>query len=174
MNIKHLFQFLIITILSTTLVGCISFGMTEEKCKELNVNSYTYGRTDALNAQPKEASYLLFNRHKETCTQKYQTASFNQAEYDKGYKAGIKELCTYAGGLSLGQKKGAHPINIQTICPQKNETDFARGYRDGALLYYQGETRSLKGKNSWLQIENSNLESENSRLESENSSLKSR
>ena len=142
MNIKHLFQFLIITILSTTLVGCISFGMTEEKCKELNVNSYTYGRTDALNAQPKEASYLLFNRHKETCTQKYQTASFNQAEYDKGYKAGIKELCTYAGGYNLGLRGAVY----RKVCPTKNASELLKGYAEGRIKYLEEKVASLESQ----------------------------
>jgi len=165
MNLKHFFQFLI-TMSSFSLVGCISFGMTEKKCNELN--AYNYGRTDALSAIPKESG--SFHKHKETCTQKYQITP-NQAEYDKGYKKGIKELCTYAGGLSLGQRKGYNP-NTQTICPQKDKAEFARGYKDGALLYYQKQIKSLESENYWLESENSSLRSKSSNLELENIRLK--
>jgi len=165
MNLKHLFQLLIIAMFSISLVGCIHLGMlgmTEKKCKELN--AYIYGRTDALSAIPKEVGSFI--NIKETCTQIYQITP-NQAEYDKGYKKGIKELCTYAGGLSLGQRKGYNP-NIQTVCPQKDKTEFARGYRDGALIYYQRKIESVQSENFRLKREIEQIES----VQSENFWLK--
>ena len=124
MNQNNLFQFLIIAILSSTLVGCI----TLKDCKELN--SYEYGHKTALH----EIDANTFNKHKEKCTQKYQI-TLNQTQYDKGYKQGIKKLCTHQGGYNLGLSGTVY----RKICSKKSEPGFLTGYKDGRIEYLEEE-----------------------------------
>ncbi len=132
MNQNHFFHFLVIAILSSILVGCISFGMTEKKCQELN--AYNYGHLTALH----KLHSNFFNKHKETCAQKYQI-TLNQAEYDKGYKQGIKELCTRQGGYDLG----LHGTAYRKICSKKSEPEFLTGYKEGRIKYLEAEVARL-------------------------------
>ena len=135
MYIKHLFQFLIFAMLSSSLVGCISFGMTEKKCQELN--AYEYGNKTALH----EIDENIFNKHKKRCTQKYQI-TLNQINYDKGYKQGIKELCTHQGGYNLGLSGTVY----RKTCSKKSEPEFLTGYKDGRIEHLEKEVANWKAK----------------------------
>lgn len=149
MNRNSLYQFAFIVILFSIFTGCISLGMTEKKCQELN--AHKYGRMTALHT----LDIHTFNKYKELCAQKYQV-TLSQTEYDKGYKQGVKELCTYQGGYNLGRSG----IKYRKVCAKKNELKFTNGYKKGRFEYLEAEVarlsrsvRSLKSEIFRQQIE---------------------
>ena len=66
----------------------------------------------------------------------------NEKEYNKGYKAGLKEFCVQKKGYEMGTGRKAY----QNTCSGKAEAIFLIGYRKGIkkCLYDTGYSRAFK------------------------------
>ena len=68
----------------------------------------------------------------------------SEKEYTKGWKAGLKNFCSYDKGYDFGLK--AKPY--LEICPRDNSVDFFKGYKAGdkKCLYEDGYSLAINGK----------------------------
>ena len=68
----------------------------------------------------------------------------SEKEYTKGWKAGLKNFCSYDKGYYFGLK--AKPY--LEMCPRDNSVDFSKGYRAGdkKCLYEDGYSLAINGK----------------------------
>ena len=148
---NRLFLCLINVVLATSFVGCVSltsFFMTEKKCKEMN--AHEYGRKTAL----QQICLNTFNTYKEKCAKKYQI-NLNQKEFDKGYKQGIKELCTEQGGYKFGRSGKTD----RKLCPKKKQPSFLKGYKKGRAEHaYWQAIRSMQREQESMQRKHENLQ----------------
>ena len=78
------------------------------------------------------------------------------AMFTGGYKQGLSEVCTSAGGSALG----ARGIWYAGICPKETEAAFMEGYRSGRMSFLEGEVTQLRNEASQLREENSRLRSD--------------
>ena len=132
---NHFFQILISVVLASGLMGCTSLTklfMTEKKCKA--INTFEYGKKTAL----QQMSQDTFVLHKKICEEKHQI-NLSQAEFDKGYAQGIKELCTYEGGYRFGLQG----LTDKKICPKKKRPSFLKGYTQGRIKYLEHEISTM-------------------------------
>jgi predicted nuclease with TOPRIM domain len=91
----------------------------------------------------------------------------------KGVKKGIKNYCTYASGMKMGELEKPY----SGACKGKAEEAFLRGHIVGKnkseISRLNHEVTNLKVENGRLQEKINSLRNENSQLRSENYDLES-
>lgn len=125
---KTIFPLLSLWLLS----GCASFVnqldgtyWSREQC--LAADWKAYGVEDGRAGVSTEEAHAFYQAR---CVEEHRVA-VDWAKLDSGHRVGLKEYCTYDGGLRAGKAGDAY----SNVCPPGNEAAFLKGYGVGLAQF---------------------------------------
>lgn len=153
-------KLLILILPALVLAGCSSISRND--C--VQTNWYKVGYDGAL--QGKQASSVK-QPWELSCTKNH-GIKINGAEFNKGYSAGLDELCTEPGGMRLGRSGGTY----ERVCSKKTEPDFLKNYQLGKIEHTAARMSNLEDEVQDLRRQIRDRDSKIKDLESELSEAK--